>query len=255
MKCRIALGIALAALLIVGGCAQPDTGLYQVATLQSLIAGQYDGEITAKTLRQYGDTGLGTFDDLDGEMIIVDGVIYKARVDGSVTVVADDETIPFANVASLGDEKVWSLAFDGGYDELKSQLDRLVPDNNMPVVFRIDGTFHQITYRSVPEQTAPYPPLTDVVQQQTVFEQEMISGNLVGFRFPAYFGDLNAVGYHLHFISADKQHAGHVLEVVSGEVDIRSRTLDQLHVIFPENMADVVIETDADAVHQVESEE
>ena len=46
---------------------------------------------------------------------------------------------------------------------------------------------------------------------QTFFDYENIEGTLVCLYCPPYMGELNATGWHLHFISADKTKGGHVL--------------------------------------------
>ena len=51
--------------------------IYQVALLQSLTLGQYDGFVKVKTLKRHGDTGIGTFDSMDGELIMLDGLVYR----------------------------------------------------------------------------------------------------------------------------------------------------------------------------------
>lgn len=236
------------------GTKTDDTSmLYQISTLQALIVGAYDGEITAKQLVEHGDTGLGTFDDLDGEMIVIDGKVYKATTDGKVSVVPDDETIPFANVAYLNTNDTTDISFEGGYDGLKSSLNQLFPQENMPVLFCISGDFVNIEYRSVPAQEKPYPPLTDVVKDQAVFHKDTISGTLVGFRFPDYMGDMNAKGFHLHFISEDKNDGGHLLSVDSGSMRVQAQTLDEYLVVFPDNIKDIDMSGSSDdAVEAVE---
>lgn len=52
--------------------------IYQVALLQSLVQGYYDGIITVGELKEHGDTGIGTFEGVNGEMIVLDGVVYQA---------------------------------------------------------------------------------------------------------------------------------------------------------------------------------
>ena len=47
--------------------------LYQVSTATALVEGIYQGAVRVATLREHGDLGLGTFENLDGEMVIVDG--------------------------------------------------------------------------------------------------------------------------------------------------------------------------------------
>lgn len=49
---------------------------------------------------------------------------------------------------------------------------------------------------------------------QVVFEHTQQEGVLVAFWCPAFVGShLNWPGFHLHFLSADKQHGGHVLQL------------------------------------------
>ena len=47
--------------------------LFQTALLQSLMQGEYDGVITVKDLKNYGDTGIGTFQSVNGELIMLNG--------------------------------------------------------------------------------------------------------------------------------------------------------------------------------------
>ena len=213
--------------------------VYQVSTLQALMEGGYAGAITSKELITNGDTGLGTFDDLDGEMIVLDGKVYKASTDGSVTIVDDNETIPFANVAFLTTTDIAKANFSGGYDGLKELLNNMYPEENMPILFYIKGDFNSIEYRSVPEQQEPYPDLTVVVKDQVVFNKDTASGTLVGFRFSSYMGDINTSGYHLHFISDDKSFGGHLLSVQSGGIEIKSQTLTGIKVYLPDTITDM----------------
>ena len=70
----------------------------QVALLQSLAQGYFGGTITAGQLRKLGDTGIGTFEGLNGEMIVLDGKVYQALGDGRVIVAPDKTIIPYATV-------------------------------------------------------------------------------------------------------------------------------------------------------------
>src|SRR6266478_3376056 len=72
--------------------------LYQVSTATALVEGIYQGAVRVRTLREHGDLGLGTFENLDGEMMIVDGHFFQARSDGLVKEVDDDVLCPFAVV-------------------------------------------------------------------------------------------------------------------------------------------------------------
>lgn len=70
--------------------------IYQVSTLQALALGYSRSVVTVRELMEHGDTGLGTFENVDGEMIILDGVCYQARPDGSVVRSEDEAGVPFA---------------------------------------------------------------------------------------------------------------------------------------------------------------
>src|SRR5246500_2261841 len=72
--------------------------LYQVSTSTALVEGIYQGAVRVGTLREHGDFGLGTFEDLDGEMVVVDGQFFQVRSDGSVRECDDDVLSPFAVV-------------------------------------------------------------------------------------------------------------------------------------------------------------
>ncbi len=59
-----------------------SNNIYQASTLQALALGYTKPVITVRELLEHGDTGLGTFEHVDGEMIILDGVCYQAKGNG-----------------------------------------------------------------------------------------------------------------------------------------------------------------------------
>src|ERR1700757_957298 len=69
--------------------------LYQVSTSTALVEGIYQGAVRIGTLREHGDLGLGTFENLDGEMVVLDGHFFQVRGDGSVRECDDDDLSPF----------------------------------------------------------------------------------------------------------------------------------------------------------------
>lgn len=66
--------------------------------MAALLGGVYEGTIAHGELHNHGDFGLGTFNDLDGEMMGVDGAFYRLGSYGSATPVIDDQRTPFAVV-------------------------------------------------------------------------------------------------------------------------------------------------------------
>src|SRR3982074_2242607 len=72
--------------------------IYLCAPVNALVEGIYEEGIPLTEVKQHGDFGLGTFDDLDGEMVMLDGNVYQMTADGHVALVGDDLATPFACV-------------------------------------------------------------------------------------------------------------------------------------------------------------
>ena len=186
--------------------------LYQFSTLESLLAGFYDGGLTFHELAAHGDMGLGTFDRLDGEMLEVDGIFYQVRADGSVHVVDLDMTTPFAQVTPFEPDISVDLGPAASLAELTAQIDTALTGRNQFYAIRVTGRFARVKTRSVPAQERPYPPLSEVVKDQSVFEFSDVDGVMVGFFSPEFAGPAGVPGYHLHFLTADRTGGGHVLD-------------------------------------------
>jgi acetolactate decarboxylase len=184
-------------------------------------------------LRQKGDFGIGTFDHLDGEMVLIDGVIFQAKADGSVNLVPDSQTVPFAAVTQFPVSSSRKVGAASDLEALKKALDVFRPGNNLFYAFRLDGVFDYVKFRSVPAQVKPYPKLVDVAARQPVFERRSIRGTLVGFWCPEYAKTLNLPGYHLHFISEDRKSAGHLLNCAWQGGEVKMGTLNEFHLILP----------------------
>lgn len=208
--------------------------LYQVSTLDALYAGCYDGAVEFSELVMMGDTGIGTVDGLDGEMIAVDGIFYRIDIDGGVHVIPDDATTPFAVVTYFQADRSFPVT-DLAYGGLKTALEEALPTENIFYAIVVTGTFSHMTVRSVPGQTPPYPPLTDVIEHQAIFELEDVSGSMVGFYFPDSAAGINAAGFHLHFITDDRRAGGHVLDCEIDEAVAEIDDSTALFLVLPEN--------------------
>jgi acetolactate decarboxylase len=228
-------------LITLAGCTAIPTPAHevtQVSTYPALEKGMYDGDVTYAQLAQAGNFGIGTFDGMDGEMIAIDGQFYQARSDGSVRVANGQSESPFATVTYfVPGQRLQPTEPLSTYDQLKAYLTGAVPQTNRPYAIRIHARFPYIKIRSIPSQHEPYPPLTDVIAQQVTWEKKDISGTLAGYWFPQYLSQLNAPGYHLHFISDDRQVAGHMLEGSLEGATIDIDPLDRVTVRIPETQA------------------
>jgi acetolactate decarboxylase len=230
--------------------------LFQASTIAALLEGAYDGDLSFAELAEHGDLGLGTLNGLDGEMIAVDGRFYRADVDGAVSEVDGAGRTPFAVVADFTPSIDLELGELLEHQELLARLEQLIPAGAASCAIRIDGRFELVRARSVPRQSPPYRPLTEVVAEQHVFELADVTGTMLGFRFPAYAEGIEVSGYHLHFISDDRSRGGHVLSSRSGnKLRIQLDPSGELHVELPPGveLADPELAADThEAVTRVE---
>ena len=204
---------------------QDRESLYQVSLLQDLTQGDYYGSVSVSELKEKGDTGLGTFDGLNGEMIVLDGKVYRADGDGKVEEVSDDETIPFAAVTFFDEDNKAQLTDVKDLNDLIEKMNEKYTDGsdaeNYFQIVKITGTFDTMNVRSELAQEEPYKPMTEVMEtDQRFFDYEDVAGTVVGIYCPVYMKELNSAGWHFHFISDDRTKGGHIVDLAlkDGEV-------------------------------------
>ena len=196
--------------------------LYQVSPYSALAAGRYEGFKTAGWLKERGDVGMGTFDGLDGEMIVVDGQVYQARDTGAVVPMPDSASIPFATITRFDDDIVMDAGPYANLAALHAAMDKLMVRKDSFYAIRIEGTFASVQVRSIPKQDKPYVGLTEALKKQVVFNYQNIKGTAVGVWSPEYIGGILTPGYHLHWISSDRVKGGHMLDgaLAGGQVHL-----------------------------------
>ncbi len=228
--------------------------IFQTSTIGALLEGAYDGDVTFAELAEHGDLGLGTLDALDGEMIAVDGLFFRAAVDGSVSRVEGSARTPFAVVTRFAPGARLSVSEPIDQADVLAMVEAQVDSAAPCQALRIDGSFELVKARSVPRQAKPYPPLVEVVAAQQVFELRDVEGTIVGFRFPDYAGGLNVAGYHLHFVTDDRSRGGHVLDFSCRRGTVEIDHSADVHVELPAGVSlDAAAPSDA-ALRRVEHE-
>lgn len=207
--------------------------LFQSAILQSLVEGVYDGELTLGELKEHGDFGVGTYNQLNGEMIALDGVFYRVKSDGKVEIPEDSTKTPFAIVTFFDTDDTLNPDSKLSCEELKSFIENNLPAKNIFYAIKVKGTFEYMKTRSVPEQSAPYLPLSEVIEHESKFEFKDIQGTIVGLWLPEYMGKINQPGFHFHFISGDKKSGGHVLDCRTNNVRVEINYMRELDLDLP----------------------
>ena len=214
-----------------------ENKMFQVSTLQALVAGYTRSVITVQELESMGNVGLGTFEGVDGEMILLDGVCYRARHDGSVARPAPDAGVPFASAASVEGGTAFKL--EGPLDigalkhELTCKLDEAFALNSMHVA-TVSGAFDSVSARSESAYRADHVTLKDMLattQREFVFEK--LGGTLVCVYHPDYMDGINAPGWHVHFLSEDRTRGGHVFGLTMARGHVVMHKIDRIEIQLP----------------------
>lgn len=218
-----------------------ENKMYQVSTLQALALGYSRAVITVEELIREGDTGLGTFEDVNGEMIVMDGHCYRADKKGNVTVVAPETGVPFAAVARLYGRQQFSLGYMPDIASVRTELTRKIEEvfglNSMHIV-RIDGEFEKVDARSEAPYRSHHITLKEVLAQtQEAFLFENLRGSLVGVYFPDYMDGINMPGWHLHFLSEDRTKGGHVFDVCMRNGTAKVDKISNIFINLPKEAA------------------
>lgn len=233
--------------------------LYQYSVLSALMSGAASSGIPLSQILSHGNHGLGTFERLEGEMIVLDGSAYQMKSDGSILPNLErdhgDQIIPFAMITSFQPSVTETITFDSKQD-LADKISALLPrTQNHFIAFRIDGTFSQVGVRTVGGQLTPHEKLIDVGKRQATHTFESIRGSIVGFRSPAYFQGISVAGDHMHLISEDRKFGGHLQACSATEgVTLGAATIHRFDLQLPEDgdFRDVDLAVDHEGIQKVE---
>ncbi|KAH6615934.1 alpha-acetolactate decarboxylase [Chaetomium sp. MPI-SDFR-AT-0129] len=212
-----------------------DNEVYQYSIISALVDGVASYGTPISRVLEHGNHGLGTFRNMNGEMIVLDGDVYQMKGDGSVLRIDPEETVtPFATVTRFQPE-VTSKDTISSKKAFEDILTGLFPKaRNHFLAVRLDGVFRKIVVRTAGGQIRPREGMVDVCSRQTTHTFENVTGSIVGFRCPQYVMGVNVAGDHFHFITDDRQRGGHILELQSeGEVEVAAAQMSTFHMELP----------------------
>ncbi|MFD1394059.1 acetolactate decarboxylase [Lacticaseibacillus jixianensis] len=204
--------------------------LYQHGTLGALVPGLLNGTQPLGELLAHGNFGIGTLTGLDGELIILAGVVYQVQASGQVRVI-ETGAVPFANVHWAAFQAARPVAAPDA-PAAEAAILKQVGSRNLFAAIRWHGRFAQVVTRAVKKQTRPYPGLAQTAADQAVFTRDGAVGTLMGYWSPQLYAGMASPGFHLHFLSDDHNFGGHVLSFagVAGELAVQRFSDVQLHL-------------------------
>ena len=229
---------------------KPIHTIFQVSTSGALVAGVYESEVSVRTLLEHGDFGLGTFADLDGEMVVVDGRAYQIQGSGSVSEAPVGAGAPFAVVAWFEPSIDVSIRSVGSFKDLEASCDPSRRSGNIFYALRLDGRFKSVRARAVNPPRAGAG-LVDAAKAQSEFTFTDLEGTLVGLWSPGFSSAFSVPGYHFHFLSADRQHGGHLLDVAADVLRLQVEALTDFHLALPESEAFLKADLSKDTTEQL----
>lgn len=206
--------------------------VFQTSVMSALLDGVYDGDMTIRELREHGDFGLGTFNALDGELLILDGDCYQLR-DGRAEPADLDLMSPFAVVTDFVPRLTVELPPDILRADVGAVVADLVGSENYLAALRITGDFHWVRTRTAARQSKPYPPLREATDGEPVHAWDDISGTLGGFRTPLYEQGIGVPGRHVHFIDDGRTRGGHILDYRVRRATLEVCLATDLHLALP----------------------
>lgn len=189
---------------------------------------------TVSSLVEHGDFGVGTFKDMDGEMIMLNSVAYQMKADGSTPKVEPETKVPFAMVTRFQAEKTETLRLESKA-KLQDHMERLLPTaKNAFVLMRAKGAFKRMKIRAIHAQDYKNQKLSELTEHQMVKEFEDVRGTIIGLESPAWSSGVSVVGLHAHFIDDGHSFGGHILELESdGQVDVELATSSNFNLQLP----------------------
>lgn len=186
--------------------------LFQTSTIEALLGGAFDGDVSLSEILPHGDLGLGTLNGLDGELIVIDGRAWKANRDCTLIPAPGSSRTPYAVVVPFSPGPPVALREPLRYAALGQAVGHRLQGAARPVAVRLDADFDHVRVRSVAKQRRPYPKLAEALAQQRISDLHGIAGTMVGFGFPHSLDGIEMIGWHLHFATDARTRGGHVLD-------------------------------------------
>ena len=233
--------------------------IFQNSLMSALLDGIYDGEMTIGEILGHGNFGIGTFDGLDGEMVILDGVCWQVRHDGSATRATMDQRSPYTVVTNFVPHTVMDAPENLPRKEISPIIDSLVPSQNFMYALRITGEFAWVKTRTVVKQEKPYQKMVDATEEDASVDFENLRGTIAGFRTPVYEKGISVPGCHVHFLAEGGTGGGHVLDfkLRSGTIELCPGTDLQLRLPLTAEFSDADLDPEDldEQIHKTEVKE
>ena len=212
--------------------------IWQNVPSMAFMKGLYEGITPIGIARRHGNFGVGQFASLDGELIVTDGLFYRATSDGKVRLADDSDELCFAQLCFYSPQReTWTIPANSSLAAFEAFLPEVFPFGNSFCAFQIVGTFAEVVPTSPPPLQQPYPPFAQAKTLRKSFPQTNIQGTMVGYFSPPFAADVGVPGFHFHFISDDQRSGGHVEEFTLASGVVSAQHIDKFALTLPNTQA------------------
>lgn len=204
--------------------------IYQFSPVSEIFNGNYEYEMSCGEIRKKGDFGIGTFEGLDGQMVILNGKIYQIKDDGIAYLPDDTIKVPYVAITCFQPDFSYLLDKEVHFDGLTEVLDKILIDRSIFYAIKVQGKFKHLKVWGGYKQSKPYLPLKEVLRLPIpTFDLFNVEATLVGFWCPQFAEGLNVPGYHFHCVTLNERAGGHVDECIIENCTIE---IDEIHSLY-----------------------
>jgi acetolactate decarboxylase len=228
--------------------------LYMSSPINALLEGFYRDDITIDTLKTKGNFGIGTFNNLDGELVALGGRFWQLDLDGNARECEGTMKTPFSTVCAFAPMLTDEIAEPATWEAFGERLKTMLPSDNMFYAIHMRGAFRSVKTRSVP-RTENYRPLSEATDHQKLREFADVEGHLVGFYTPSFVPSVNVPGYHFHFIDSEFRAGGHLLGCEPEKLEIRLQIFSSMELTLPKTLDYLTASFTRDAKKDLEKAE
>lgn len=230
----LALGSGIASAQPTVGFPRTESSLVQVGTYEYLTQPDFTGLLPIEDVVRGQTMGLGTFENLDGELVMLGGVVYQVRPDGTPRIADLSTRTPFVQAIRFRPQRNVPVPPGTSCADLPQLIAQAAERDNGLIAVRVRGTFSSLTTRSVSADPPPFQPLSQTIAEQTVFDLGQRRAALVGFWQGRDALGIGQDGLHLHGLTADKSAGGHVLSCTAGaDVQLSVQSVPSVTVLTP----------------------
>lgn len=208
--------------------------LVQVGTFDYLTQPDFTGLATVRDIADGRTLGIGTFANLDGELIMVGGTVYQVRPDGTPRRADLSTRTPFMQAIRFRTQMDAAVPPGTKCADMSTLITNTAGKANGIIAVRVRGTFTDLVTRSVTADPPPFQPLSATIAEQTVFPLGERRAVLVGFWQGKDALGIGQDGLHLHGLTAERDAGGHVLSCTAGsDVQLSIQVITQVSLRTP----------------------